>query len=197
MARYVAKYARYVFTARPNREMVLADGQRQELQSALHCRFQPWDVTEYEFDKALETFKFKGMPSAEAVIIDGQYGEPVTDPRYRLSSFDTSTQGWTEEDEEFVINRLDSHSDNGTDFIRVDPPALQPPWPNYDQLVAGGRGKTNESVAAEIVRLVGDLGLDAEDVAHYERLNRNRKEVLDALAQVGVEDKPEVVEVAA
>lgn len=146
--------------------------------------------TDAEIKHAQANLTFKGV---------GLKGRPEDDshevrfPFEKIGVFDSEVaqelHGWTDEQRKLIEQRLLEGPDIGTEYIVYDPPKAAKPWPKYDDLKAVGQ-RTPEKVAQRIVEMVGELGLDAAQVAQYERENANRPYVLDALAAL---DGPEIV----
>src|SRR5262249_38545665 len=120
-------------------------------------------------------FKFNGMPVEEDLLT------PV-DPTYRLSGFDTTIQGWGDEEREELEQRLADASVSG-DYIIIETPKRPAPWPGYDKLKS----------AAKIADLTQATGSDVEGVLAYERENLNRPEVIEAVQALVPEEEDEVV----
>lgn len=168
MARFVSKYRAYTLTGRPQSTMVLASGQKQVLKHRILCDFQVGGsggmggLSPWEREAALQHFYFGAKG----------YDEDVS---RRLAVYDTEAaqmmHGWDDETREEIEERLRSVPGNGIDFIEVQPPRVQAPWPSYDDLTD----------ADEIALEVGRLGFDIGYVITYEQQNRNRPEVIAAL----------------
>ena len=171
--RFISKYQRYSLGIRNEREMVLADGQRQVLTSGIAADFNHGGLSLWEIDEGLKHFQFKGLP-------DG------VDPRTRLSMYDTDLaaelDGWDDETKALVEERLLSSNKLGTDFILVEAPRAPKPFANYDEI---------ESVDT-LFQILPVVGYDPEAVRRYESENQNRPEVLERLQtqiDAGAEDE--------
>lgn len=125
----------------------------------LKAEFQQGGVSPWEAELAIKTLLFKGMYEGE-------------DPTERLSWFDTETAqlhyGWTDDEREFAEKRLLEIEDN---FMLVEQPKVPAPWHNYDTITDPKR----------IVALIEDTGTSASEVLAYERENKNRIAVIDAV----------------
>lgn len=86
--------------------------------------------------------------------------------------------GWDDEERKEIEQALMRGG-----YVHVERSKVEPPWPNYDQLVAGGRGRTQQSIIDQIVSVVDSLGIDPAKVVAYERENLNRPGVLEAMDQ--------------
>ena len=138
-------------------------------QEAIH----PW-----EEKAARESFQFLGVTEE-----DPHSGIPV-DPIGRVSVFDTQEAqkrfGWSDEKRDLVEkNLITAQLSNSQDFILVNKPPLEKPWPSYET-----------THHAKIASMVEELGLDKAEVIEYEKENKNRPSVIEALE--GIED-PTVV----
>jgi hypothetical protein len=137
--------------------------------------------TDPEVQFALKNLRFHGLP-----LTSEDSTEHVT-PVFRLGVFDTKVaqdeHGWTDEQRELIEQRLLDSDDYGREYVLFAPPRAAKPWPRYDDLrVVGNR--TPEKVADKIIEMVRELGLNADDVAEYERQNAGRDYVLAALAEI-------------
>lgn len=190
--RFIHKFAAGRVTAIPGEHDVFTDRPKRQ---ALTAQFRLGMLHPWEVRAAKETFRFRGISlSGEP----GAAGEP-NDPIHRVAYYDTleeqRSNGWTDEYREQVEQGLLNNKFHGSEFVRVDPPALTAPWPKYDELVAHGR-RTPQMVAEKIAEKVREDGYDVEHVVAYERAKRNRQEVINAL--LGIEETDEdVVEVTA
>jgi len=194
--RFISKYAAYKISAIPSVDHY---GTGQPKKRGVVCEFKLDYLHPWEIDAARSTFQFRGVAAA------GPIGSPIikhVDPIGRVSVYDTEeaeangeyqAAGVSREDVERAL--LSKHS-LGRDFILVEKPAVPAPWPAYDKLTTS-RGRDLSWVVEQIVSRVQDLGVDPISVIEYERANRNRPEVIDALRKIGQPAEEEVVEVAA
>lgn len=173
MARYLSKYSSFKKTVKKGEQTLIqgAHGPVLHELSAPHIAlFQKMGVTPWERDYAIAHFGFKGIAEGE-------------DPLNRMSSYDTDEEavrlGWGDEQKAAVEKLLDLGQHTG-DYVRIERPRLPAPWPNYDELLPQGR-RSAEMVASQIAETVKALGLNVDTVLAYERENRNRADVLEAL----------------
>lgn len=173
MARFASRFAKYRFTARNGRDMVLADGQRQELTRELRVKFDRLTLQEDEIKFAIRNMVHKGLP------IDRDTEEHFS-PRSRISGLDTfraqEFYGWTDEEREIVEEKLRTSIHHGTDHIELVPVPTALPWPNY-----------STTPLEELVAIAKAIGVVDQALA-YERENQNRPEVLEALSEEPVEE---------
>lgn len=174
MARYLSQYGAFKITVRRGQSTLVhgSGGPIVHEVVAPHIAFfRKAGVTAWERDFAVKHFGFRGVGDGE-------------DPIDRISSYDTEEEaqrlGWSDEEKQRVEQFLDAHAAQTTDYFRVEKPALPAPWPKYDELLPAGR-RTAELVAIQIAETVQNLGLDPDGVIAYERENRNRDEVINAL----------------
>lgn len=188
MARYLSKYSAFKKTVRKAQQTLVqtVNGPQLELvREPIIAYFQQAIVTAEEREKAGRQFGFLG-------VADGE-----TEPNRRISGYDTEEQAklnlWDAATHQEVVRMLDK--DTGPDYFRVEQTRLEKPWPLYDDLEATGR-RTNVMVAEKIVQTVEMLGLNPETIIAYEKENRNRAEVIEALqpAPVPVEDETILVQ---
>lgn len=128
-------------------------------------------------DIGLQTFDFKGLPIGIS-------------PEQRLSFFDThqaqAQDDWTNEEREIVEDFLRQRVEEvgvGAGFVIVEQPKLAAPWPTYDRITIHGQRKA-EHVAAKIVEMVSELGIDPAGVIAYERQERNNPIVIAELEKL-------------
>lgn len=130
--------------------------------SYLKAEFQQGGVSPWEYDLALKSFAFRGAYEDE-------------DLYSRISWFDTEIAQkhykWTDEERKFAEERLKEDQTNGLSYIIVEAPKVPAPWAKYDDL----------KDASEIVALMDATGTEAGDVLSYERQNKNRQAVIDAV----------------
>src|SRR5262249_14887345 len=121
------------------------------------AQFRTGDFTNAEKQFVIDNFKFNGIGLQEDAI------HPL-DPSFRIFTFDTDQINWEPyaedwgmspgEFKEAVEQKLQASVYHGTDFVRFDAPALEPPWKGYDRLKS----------VARIVALTKETGSDPEDV---------------------------------
>lgn len=119
--------------------------------------------------------------AAEFGLHDGefQYENPETgavDTFANIRGFfydldaDAKEKGWTDEEYQIAQARLDALCDTWPEAIwRLEAQAPTAPWPTYDNTPHG-----------KVALLAGELGLVNEALA-YEKYNKNRKSVIEAL----------------
>lgn len=87
-------------------------------------------------------------------------------------------KGWTDEERALVEKKLLVYQNPADHWLHTKPPVGKP-WPKYD-----------EAPAASVAALADQLGLIAEALL-YEKENKNRKTVIEALRALQVPDAPE------
>lgn len=155
----------------PQREQILA-------------QFDKLGLMPHEEDLVLKHFDFSGLPEGVA---------PLT----RVGVWDS---------EAFCINRYDDPKERASmqlaidarcrelakkfspaQFIIVETPMVEIPWPSYD----------TDSVE-DILKLQERLGFDAEHIRRYEQENQDRPEIVEAMSQLeGLVEQEEEIEVHA
>jgi hypothetical protein len=168
VARFVSPHRNFAHGVRGGVPTHLGpDGVMVPEQTELIAEFTPDLRTDVERDLALSTFVFRGMPIYEN-------GQPV-DPTYRISVFDSEIaklqNGWTDSDEQEVVESLRHNGPIGQMYVEVLPVAADKPWNGYDDL--------NDT--ARIVDLALGIDADLSKVVQYERENANRPDVIAAL----------------
>jgi hypothetical protein len=153
---------------RSEREAYLGpDGKMVPAQRHLSADFSPDLRNDEDTALAKSTFTFRGLAIYEN-------GQPVN-PSYRISVFDSEVarlqNGWTEAEEALVVEELRERGPIGQMYVEVVPVPAERPWNGYDELTDASR----------IVELAIAIDADLEKVLQYERENRNRADVLQAL----------------
>lgn len=156
------------------------------------ARFEPGVWLPHEREVAFE--RWGNVIRRGSRMLDQALTQPAP-LEWRIGVFDTDIAIEDPDLRKRVEEKMLSMRKHGRDFVHVPAPQVPAPWPAYDDLVAGGRGRTNEAIAAEIAETVEKLGLAPNLVAAYERQHRNRDEVLEALGKIGSVEEPEKIEV--
>lgn len=155
-----------------NEEPALHDTQGRLVKPAqrrVYAKFNRGTAPGWASEIGVKSFEFRRMP--ERGIAKEQW------LAYYDVREDAQRMGWTEEEQEAIISRLEEvvHA-----VLPVEPPRLSAPWPAYDKLVPQGK-RTIDMVAAKIVEKVEEDGYNPVDVLEYEKQNLNRVEVVVAL----------------
>lgn len=162
--RFISPNPGYKIPGKKQDYELLASGQFREISPQYLCEFRPGDLTDWEIDLALDTFKFRGVPEYE-----GGKGIP---PRQlvlmRVSSFDTATIDNPDlrkvvEEKLLATQGIDNH-------LLAERPKVAAPWPAYDKVHP-----------SKIAAKVAEDGYDPKAVIAYERDNKNRQSVIEAL----------------
>ena len=183
MARFVSSHRNYSHGIRPHVDAHLGpDGKMVPEQKELSADFSPDLRNEEDTAVALASLQFRGLPIYED-------GRPVK-PHYRISVFDSEIaklqHGWTDEEEALVVEGLHKSGHEGTMFVEVVPVPTDKPWNGYDDLTDAKR----------VVELAVAIGASLQQVASYERENRNRPEVIAAV-EAEIEKAGETIVVSA
>jgi hypothetical protein len=174
--RFVSPHARYSFQAQGLEYTVVSGPQgamRVPTQQMILCEFQQGGLSPWELEVALEHLVIRGMPDRDTV------------PKHnRLAVFDTDMwQAMTGADDEtrtFVERRLLQSPDYGTDFIAIDKPRIESPWPKYDEI-------DDEDM---VVQLIGLLGYSAQTALQYESENLKRPRLMQRLKELAETEQP-------
>lgn len=124
-------------------------------------------------DRIVAAFQRGGVPAwAEDIVtdkLDWRGQDDSFSRSIRTGVYDTVEQqnqhGWTDDERLEVERFLDSHM-AGNNYIRVDPPRLEAPWPAIDKLSVHGR-RTVEVVADKLLETASDIGIDPNHVVLY------------------------------
>ena len=165
-ARFVSRYRNYTVGVQEEVAQHFGTGEKQVIKPFLEAQFQFKWVTDKDYAKALEFFKFPGQPE------DYDTGAPIP-PRSRVSVWDRDQAiekfGYSEEEADLIVARLRATA-NATGHLELLPDPLKAPLPNYDLLSP-----------TDIANAVNLLGIDPDLVLAYEEENENRPEVRAAL----------------
>lgn len=183
--RFISKIRKYQICWKKDITAHFATGESSEIQAMRNCEFDLWgSLNQWEVEAANDRFINTGLN----LELDGH---TTIDAMDRYSVFDTNRaqEEWDLTDEErleledFLQSEQKTRGGYGTYFIRVDAPALAPPWPTYDSF----RGVRGAPTGARIAERVLEDGYDVERVLAYERANANRFDVIEALEAIGTE----------
>ena len=179
MARFVSQFLKYSHGIRNGSpERVGTEGRVLPAVPFLEAQFSHDPVTPKDALVAKSSLKFLAVPQDEA--------ENDIDVSYRVSVFDSEAAklafGWTDDEEQLVIDKLRSSSDYGSAFVEVVPDPISAPWPNYDQ-----------TDPEKILEVALTINADLEQALAYERENAKREGVIDALAAAVRGEPTEVV----
>src|SRR5262245_54645939 len=176
--RLVSNIGKYGRQYRPRKVITDVNGVETVTQEGVYLYFQQEDVRQNEIEQAVREFNFKGQfqHEGEAAMVD---------PAYRISTFDTTTQGWSDELRSEVEAWLEEVEPLDPDFFIVRTTPIPRPFPNYDEFAG-----TPEKLLAKL----REDGYDLPTVLNYEReYGPNRAKVVQALEQAVTEDQVEVV----
>ena len=182
MARFVSPHRNFSVGVRSHKPSYLGPtGKMVPEVPELSAEFTPDLRTAEDTALAKSVFTFRGMPIYE----DGS----EIDPSFRISVFDSEVaklqNGWTDEDEALVIEKLRATVGSGG-CAEVIPAKAEKPWNGYDAV----------SDPDKIVELALAIDADLSQVEQYERENLNRDSVLAAL-QSAVSERDETITVSA
>jgi len=166
--RCISPHARYSINVFDAQEQIVTDARgyahARPVGMQVMANFEVTGLLDHEVDIALSTFTFTGL--AEGV-----------NPLSRISSFDTEVfcQRYPEAERDEMQAQIDERlrilqEQNPSQFIIVETPKAEKPWPKYDQ----------DSV--EQVLVVQDsIGVNPTKVRRYEEENKNRPEIVEAM----------------
>lgn len=180
--RYISRYGKLTLTLIRPDERPLPNGKVHIIDPGFTAEFRPSGLQDHEYEFALRNFHFNGVNLEEDGVT------PVS-VRWRIGVWDSDQEakarGWDEETKKKIEGMVESAAGYGVDFIAVGEPKLAPPWPTYDSLSGAG-------VAAKIKAFVEDGGFDPSYVIAYERQNKNRASVIEALEQIKIDSSSEI-----
>lgn len=168
--RCLSPHSNYSIQVIEGEEMIVTTGQggiakTVTTKKPVIADFQQRGLLDHEIEVALENFNFSGLP-------DG------VNPLTRIGTFDSEAyvERFEDDDErEAMLEKIDKRlrklqGDFPSEFVIVDQPAADKPWPSYD-----------DDTGEDVVFLQKRLGIPAEKVRLYELENENRPEVIEAM----------------
>lgn len=140
---------------------------------AVIAQFDKLGLMPHEEDLALKNFNFAGLPE----------GVP---PLTRVGVFDTEAYCLDRYEDEGLRNEMQVKIDqrfrelakkfSPGQFLIVETPMVERPWPTYDT-----------DTPEDILKLQERLGFDAEHIRRYEQENQDRPEIVDAMSKIEAE----------
>jgi hypothetical protein len=186
--RFVSIYTKFSHGVRDAEVEHYATGKQKVLVDALEAQFGPNGVTEEDHEQAVKSLHFPGLP-------EDRETEGLVDPRSRLGVWDSEAAQkafrWTDSDTDLVLKELRESDQNiangGNVFLEIEVAKMPAPWSSYDRLEDANR----------IAELAIETETDLLEVIAYEKENRNRPEVISALAELldSVESEPAIEKV--
>lgn len=171
--RCISPYPRYSIQVFEGKERVAIDDKSgvaysYTIEKPVVANFQQGGLLDHEIEFALTKFNFSGL--AEGV-------NPLT----RIATFDTETyamQNGLDEDGVAAIDQRLRHlaEQNPSEFIVIDQPAAEKPWPTYD-----------EQSAEDVIFTRNLTDASPEKVRLYELEHEARQEVIDAMEALELE----------
>lgn len=180
--RFVSKSSGYSITFKKDVVQTFGPGEYQTQRPLWDCQFKAVGIKSHEIEQAKTWAVNRGMPVE-------QDGVSAVDPGYRFGVFDTTEfqaehagdifprtpEGFTDKDRKELEAFLIAHQDEY--YRQVEELVLSPPWPAYDDF----KGVRGQPTGLRIAERVQEDGYDVASVLAYERANRNRQDVIDAL----------------
>lgn len=170
--RCISPHARYSIQVIEAQERIITDAagftKLQTITKPVIANFDKTGLLDYETEAALMSFDFSGIP-------DG------VNPLTRISVFDTEfyvEANYQEGERDAMLVQIDSrlrelNERNPGQYIIVDPPQAEKPWPRYD-----------DYDVEKILAFQEALGVSPEKIRLYELENANRPEVIDAMLRI-------------
>lgn len=169
--RFISKISALRIEAIGQKWDTLANGQVRELAPSTWAEFRQEPLFPWEERAARAGFVFTGYVEEDHV------SEIKVDPITRCSVFDSDIAaeryGWTPEQKKQVEENMLKASQTNPDFMFIPKPALEKPWPSYD-----------ETHHSKVASMVEEFGLDKNEVLAYERETKNRPSVIEALENI-------------
>lgn len=156
----------------------------QQKQRRVFAKFQRGGIPPFALDIATKTFEFRKKPPE--VPLENWAGF------YDLET-DTMRNGWTEEEQAAIAERLDSA------YIRIEKPKQEAPYANYVKNTTAVGKRTLEAVVARVLNDIEELGIEPGVVLAFERDNPRKESaaITAAVESLGVEESEDEPLIAA
>lgn len=145
------------------------DGKMVPRVRPLEAEFSRGGLTPEAIVEAKAKLTFHGLMEHES-------GEDL-DPVYRMSVFDSEIaalqNGWTEAEEQLVVNVLRASDENGRAYVEIVPAPAELPWANYDEI----------DEPEKAIEIALTIGADFDEIIRYELDNQNRERWLEVLRE--------------
>lgn len=162
LALYVSDSSNFRINIRKEETIFTPKGDVMGKRPRLFAQFQRGGMPDWAYDFVTRKLEFAGQSE----------GMPLS---YRTGVFDShqaqKDYGWSDEDRRLVEEFLDANQ--GSNFVRAEPPRLAAPWPAIEKVTVQGR-RTLEVVADQLVKTASEIGVPVEDVAAYVRQEQGR-----------------------
>lgn len=114
----------------------------------------------------------RAIPDTNIILeIDGY------DITQKMSTFDTTQQGWTPEEQKEAERLLDMNA--GVDYFKVGKTKVAPPWPSYDEMRQG------QGSHQRVYQQVKDLGYNpAMIVAYEEQMDDPKQGIINMMGKL-------------
>jgi hypothetical protein len=155
------------------------DGKMVPQVRPLEAEFDRGGLTPEAIVEAKAKLTFHGLMEYES-------GEDL-DPTYRMSVFDSEVaklqNGWSDDEEELVVNVLRASEENGRAYVEIIPAPATIPWANYDEI----------DDPEKVIEIANQIGADLGEIIRYELENQKRDRWLEELGQAQVLQEEVVV----
>lgn len=183
MALYVTDSANLRITVRKEEKVYTPKGDLAAVKPRIVVQFQRGGVPAWAEQTVLERLEWRGQDdsferSTRTGVFDSVEAQRIN--------------GWTDDDRVAVEAFLDSHMP-GNNFIRVEPPRLEAPWPSITNLTVHGR-RTAEVVADKMLDTAREIGFDLNQLALYVAQETGSVQGWDAKLLALVREKIAVLE---
>lgn len=167
-----------------------ATGEKTTTLPTIWVNLERGTAPEWAAELAQQRFSFSMRPTPGSIG-----GQDISVQRWAVY---IDTEAWAKQHGYDDAIRLQAEAVLGgaPDLMRVEPPRLRAPWPNYDELTVAGR-RSAQHVAERNLETAATIGATIGDLIAYERGTANREEIIalyeQALAAAQPQDQPESV----
>lgn len=169
--RCISPHARYSIQVFEANEQVMMDARghafTQVVSKPVIADFDRGGLTDWEQLAALETFNFSGLPEGVNALT-------------RIGTFDTEAfvMRYPERERDEMQVQIDQRlrelqQRHPSEFIVVDPPVAERPWPSYD-----------DNSVEDVLKFQEALRYSPEKIRLYELENKNRPELIEAMLRL-------------
>ena len=171
--RAISPHENYSIQVVEGDERIVVDDHGVARQISLHkpiiANFEKTGLTHFEEEVALMSFNFSALPEG-------------VHPLSSISVFDTEmyVEQFPAEERDSILVKIDNRlrelakNQGSGQFVVVDPPKAERPWPSYDDMSV-------EKVLSAVDLLSTPHDSLAERVRLYEIENKNRKQIVDEM----------------
>ncbi len=168
---FVAEHAGQKLIRRETQVFSQATGEKTQTLPAIWLHLERGKAPDWAASAAAERFTFATRPVAGSI---GGVDVPVSQWCVYVDTVQWAQEKGYGDD---LREAADAVLGGSADMLRVEPPPLRPPWPNYDELQPQGQ-RSAAKVAAQNLEMAAAIGVPVDELLVYERATRNQPEVV-------------------